>query len=132
MLKYISIILLSVTTINPAIAKMKQIDLSKIKTVGIASHYGYASGSRYKRKPRTASGSVFNPMLLTAAHKYLPFGTRLRVTNMHNNKSVIVTVNDRGPFVKGRILDLTTHAAKTIGISGIQKVSMQILNPCCI
>ncbi len=67
---------------------------------------------------------------LTAAHPSLPFGTRVRVTNLRNGKDVIVRINDRGPFVKGRIIDLSTSAAKEIGIlkSGIGRVKLEALS----
>ena len=77
---------------------------------GKASFYGSESGSR------TASGQRFNQNAMTAAHRSLPFGTRLRVT--HRGQSVVVTINDRGPFIKGRVLDLSTGAARAIGLTG--------------
>lgn len=91
-------------------------------TVGLASFYKYGRV--------TANGEVFKPMGLTAAHRKLPFGTFLKVTNLRNGESVIVRVNDRGPFIKGRILDLSLGAAKKIGLtnSGVAKISFTILN----
>jgi rare lipoprotein A len=77
---------------------------------GMASFYGNESGSR------TASGQRFNQNAMTAAHRSLPFGTKLRVT--HGGQSVVVTINDRGPFVRGRVLDLSTGAARAIGLTG--------------
>ena len=77
---------------------------------GVASFYGNESGSR------TASGQRFNQEAMTAAHRSLPFGTKLRVT--HGGRSVVVTINDRGPFVRGRVLDLSTGAARAIGLTG--------------
>src|SRR5437899_580127 len=77
---------------------------------GMASYYGNESGSR------TASGQRFNQNAMTAAHRSLPFGTKLRVT--HRGQSVVVTINDRGPFIKGRVLDLSTGAARAIGLTG--------------
>jgi rare lipoprotein A len=94
--------------------------------LGIASWYGYESGPRYRRRPKTASGEYFSPNQLTAAHKTLPFGTIVEVTNLANNQTVLVTINDRGPFVKGRVIDLSRAAANAIGIKGIQKVSLAI------
>jgi rare lipoprotein A len=79
---------------------------------GMASYYGSESGSQ------TASGQRFNPSAMTAAHRTLPFGTKVRVTNKNNGKSVIVTINDRGPFIRGRIIDLSTAAAGVIGMRG--------------
>ena len=75
---------------------------------------------------KTSSGEVFSQENLTAAHKSLPFGTKVTVTNLENNQSVVVRINDRGPFVKGRIIDLSRAAANAIGIKGIQKVSLSI------
>ena len=79
---------------------------------GMASYYGTESGSQ------TASGARFNPGAMTAAHRTLPFGTKVLVTNKSNGKSVVVTINDRGPFVRGRIIDLSTGAAGVIGMRG--------------
>ena len=76
----------------------------------MASYYGNESGSK------TASGQRFNQNAMTAAHRSLPFGTKLRVT--HRGQSVVVTINDRGPFIKGRVLDLSTGAARAIGLTG--------------
>lgn len=78
---------------------------------GIASYYGYG-----KRRPRTASGQRFDPNKMTAAHMTYPFGTRVRVTNKRNGKSVIVTINDRGPNTPGRIIDVSTGAANVLGM----------------
>jgi len=84
------------------------------------THYGIASwyGSDFHGKP-TSSGEPFNMYALTCAHQVYPFGTRLRVTNISNNKSVICVVNDRGPFVKGRDIDLSYAAANEIDLIGI-------------
>ena len=75
---------------------------------------------------RTASGEVFRPGTLTAAHRTLPFGARVLVTNLKNGKSVIVRINDRGPFSKGRVIDLSYGAAKVVGLtqSGVAKVKV--------
>jgi rare lipoprotein A (peptidoglycan hydrolase) len=72
----------------------------------------------------TASGERMNPSALTAAHPSLPFGTKVRVTNSHTGRSVVVRINDRGPFVKGRVIDLSPAAAKAIGVGGIAQVSL--------
>jgi len=78
---------------------------------------------------RTASGETFNNLAMTAAHKTLPFGTKVLVTNVNNGNSVTVTINDRGPYIKGRIIDLTQAAfAKISDISrGIAKVRIRVL-----
>lgn len=75
---------------------------------------------------KTASGAIFNKNALTAAHRNLAFGTRLKVTNLGNGKSVTVTVNDRGPFAHGRILDLSEAAAREIGMIGKGTVKARI------
>lgn len=92
--------------------------------VGEASYYGHELAGN-----RTASGERFNPHGLTAAHHSLPMGTRLRVTNTRNGKSVIVRVNDRGPFAKARILDLSLGAAHKIAMvrSGTARVKIERL-----
>lgn len=92
---------------------------------GTASFYG-----RELRGNRTASGERFNPDDLTAAHPSLPFGTMLRVTNPRNGDSVMVRVNDRGPFHSNRVIDLSEAAAKEIGIArmGSGKVELAVLN----
>ena len=71
--------------------------------------------SWYALHSRTASGERMNPGALTAAHRSLPFGTRVKVTNQNNGRSVVVRINDRGPFVRGRMLDLSLAAAKQLG-----------------
>lgn len=88
---------------------------------GIASYYWQGQ--------RTASGAAFNPNGLTAAHRTLPFGTRVRVTHTGNGRSVDVTINDRGPFIGGRIIDLSRGAASVIGMTGqgLAHVRMQVL-----
>ncbi len=73
-----------------------------------------------------ANGAKFNMDELTAAHKSLPFGTKVLVTNLDNSKTVIVTITDRGPFVKGRIIDLSRAAAKRLDITGVEKVTIEI------
>ena len=77
----------------------------------------------------TANGERFNPNGLTAAHRHLPFGTRVRVTNMRNGRKVMVRINDRGPFIKNRIIDLAFGAARRIGLdrSGITRVKLEII-----
>ena len=85
--------------------------------IGLASVYGYQGG-------KTASGERANPGQLTAAHKSLPFGTLVRVTNKKNGRTVTVRINDRGPFVRGRIIDLTPAAASQLGFSGLATVAV--------
>jgi rare lipoprotein A len=76
------------------------------------------SASWYALYSKTASGERMNPAELTAAHRTLPFGTKLKVTNQRNGKSVVVRINDRGPFIKGRVIDLSKAAANRLGFVG--------------
>ncbi|WP_292898296.1 MULTISPECIES: septal ring lytic transglycosylase RlpA family protein [unclassified Nitratireductor] len=83
--------------------------------------------SWYALTSKTASGERMNPAAMTAAHRTLPFGTKLRVTNERNGRSVVVRINDRGPFVRGRILDLSKAAAARLGFirAGHTRVCLQ-------
>ncbi|MEM6381713.1 MAG: septal ring lytic transglycosylase RlpA family protein [Pseudomonadota bacterium] len=87
------------------------------------------TASWYQCCSTTANGERFNPDGLTAAHRTLAFGTRVRVTNLSNNRSVTVRINDRGPFIRGRGIDLSRGAARQIGCisSGTCRVSYQVL-----
>jgi rare lipoprotein A len=85
---------------------------------GVASVYSTESGGG------TASGEKLNPQALTAAHRSLPFGTKVKVTNKHNGNSVVVRINDRGPFVRGRVIDVTPAAARVLGFSGLTQVTL--------
>jgi rare lipoprotein A len=87
---------------------------------GVASIYSYHGG-------KTASGETSRPAGLTAAHRTLPFGTMVRVTNKRNGRSVVVRINDRGPFGRGRVIDVTPAAAGRLGFSGITPVSLDIV-----
>ena len=89
---------------------------------GIASVYSTKHGTR------TASGKRLSDGALTAAHKSLPFGTKVRVTNKRNGKSVVVTITDRGPFIRGRVIDLTMAGANAIGMGwGLAPVSLDVM-----
>ena len=90
----------------------------------------YSGKASYYWEPQAlASGGRFNPNAMTAAHKTLPFGTRVRVTNQNNGKSVTVTINDRGPYVGGRIIDLSKAAASAISMTGagVASVTLAVL-----
>ena len=86
---------------------------------GIASIYSTKDG------PKTASGARMSNHTLTAAHRFLPFGSKVKVTNRTNGKTVVVTINDRGPFIRGRIIDLTPAGARALGFSGLTKVTIE-------
>ena len=98
---------------------------------GEGSSGGGSSGiaSYYWQPQRVASGGWFNPNAMTAAHKTLPFGTRVRVTNVNTGRSAVVTINDRGPYVAGRVIDLSKAAAGSVGMigSGLARVRMEVL-----
>ncbi len=98
----------------------------------LIGHTEYGKASYYAMKfqfRKTASGERFNQYSLTAAHKKLPFGTRVRVTNLKNSSSVIVKINDRGPFIKGRIIDLSRTAFDAIANldSGVIRVKIEVV-----
>jgi rare lipoprotein A len=91
---------------------------------GLASWYG----AKHHGK-RTASGERFDQKKLTAAHPTLPWGSIVRVTSLTNGKSVDVRINDRGPFIKGRIIDLSRAAARALGMVGLMQVQLEVLTP---
>jgi rare lipoprotein A len=90
---------------------------------GIASWYGHPHHGR-----KTASGERYNMYGLSAAHRHIKLGTKVKVTNLDNNKTVIVKINDRGPFAKGRILDLSLGAKQQLAMNGTAKVKVEILD----
>jgi rare lipoprotein A len=96
----------------------------KIADAQKASYYSYEMGGR-----KTANGELFDPNAFTAASRTLPFGTKVKVTNLKNNKYVIVRINDRGPYVKGRTIDLSYAAAEQIDMikSGVAEVEIVVL-----
>lgn len=87
------------------------------------------SASWYALTSKTASGERMNPAALTAAHRSLPFGSKMKITNQRNGKSVVVRINDRGPFIKGRVIDLSRAAAHQLGFirAGHTKICMEKL-----
>src|SRR6185503_13653217 len=97
--------------------------------VGVASWYGPGFHGR-----RTASGEIYDQDGLTAAHQSLPFGTRVRVTNLDNGRAVDVRITDRGPFVGGRVIDLSRAAARVIGLigPGVGPVRVEVLEPTAV
>lgn len=112
------------TTTEPESVKEPETNVPGKVEFGIASYYGDKFHGR-----KTASGELYDKNMLTAAHKKLPFGTMCKVTNLANNKSVVVKINDRGPFVKGRIIDLSSKAYMTIGdiSKGVIDVKLEVI-----
>ena len=92
---------------------------------GVASWYGKPFHGR-----RMANGQRFDMNKLTAAHRHLPFGTRVEVTNLQNDQKIVVTITDRGPFIKNRILDVSRKAAQELGFigTGTARIEMKVLN----
>jgi len=111
---------------DPAFGADRAKPVSAVRTpqTGTASWYG----REHAGKP-TASGAVFDPDRLTAAHLKLPLGTRVRVTHVASGRSVVVTINDRGPYVRGRIIDLSHEAAEQLGMvdKGLAKVRLEVM-----
>ena len=105
----------------PALAEPDD-GLGKLIQDGQASWYGPGFHGR-----RTASGETFDTHDMTAAHRTLPFGTRVRVVNQRTGQSVIVRINDRGPYVRGRVIDLSKASAEFLGISGVGAVALSRL-----
>jgi len=105
----VAICVFCLTVANPAHAES-----------GIASVYAYGGG-------KTASGERADPKAMTATHRTLPFGTKVKATNKRNGKKVTVRINDRGPFVRGRVIDVTPAAANALGFSGLALVNIMIM-----
>ena len=117
----------SKTTANVSTGKSNKTNDQKAEwplttTTGIASYYGKEFHGR-----KTANGETFDMNAMTAAHRTLPFGTMVRVTNLANDKFVTVRINDRGPFIKGRIIDLSYGAAKEIDLLSVGQVRLEVL-----
>lgn len=104
-----------ITSVSPSVVSVTQ---------GRASYYGGRFHGR-----TTANGEAFDKNALTAAHRTLPFGSKVRVTNLKNKQSVVVRINDRGPYAKGRIIDLSEQAARKIGMlnAGVVRVKLEQL-----
>ncbi|MBV8883237.1 MAG: septal ring lytic transglycosylase RlpA family protein [Chroococcidiopsidaceae cyanobacterium CP_BM_RX_35] len=109
---------------TPKLPKQIALGPIRISLNGWASWYGPEFQGNL-----SASGEVFNQNALTAAHRTLPFGTQVRVTNMNNGRSVVVRINDRGPYIQGRIIDLSTAAAQVLGLmeTGVAPVRLDVL-----
>lgn len=114
---------MTIRTVSAALAATLSLAMPHpaIAQDGIASVYTTHEGTR------TASGRRLSDGALTAAHKSLPFGTKVRVTNKHNGRSTVVTITDRGPFVRGRVIDLTLAGARALAFNGLALVSLTVL-----
>lgn len=100
----------SLLTLWPVFADASQLGIASVYSGGL-----------------TANGEHARPSGMTAAHRTLPFGTLVRVTNQHNRRSVIVRINDRGPFIRGRIIDLMPAAARLLGFDGLAQVIVEVV-----
>lgn len=122
---FLIVISLSTTFIMSFTKSSSDINEEFVYEYGKASYYGHPFIGR-----KTASGEIFTEHLYTCAHKTLPFGTKLKVTNLNTGNSIIVKVNDRGPFVRSRVIDLSLRGARELGLmkSGVANVSVEIVN----
>jgi rare lipoprotein A len=100
-------------------------DSHEHETKAADAHEGSGIASVYSDR-QTASGEAMDPGALTAAHRTLPFGTEVTVINHDNGRSVVVRINDRGPFVRGRVIDLSPAAARALGVDGLAPVSLVV------
>jgi len=110
--------LIRLASVSAIVASILSIPITASAQTGIASVY---SGGR------TANGERANPHGMTAAHRSLPFGTLVRVTNERTGRSVVVRINDRGPFIRGRVIDLMPAAAHALGFSGLAHVTLTVV-----
>jgi rare lipoprotein A len=106
---------------KPVVPKQAAAAFASAFETGMASVYCFRNGP-------TASGERSRPAVLTAAHKTLPFGTLVEVTNRENGRSIVVRINDRGPFVAGRVIDLTPAGARALKFDGLTRVTLRVLN----
>ena len=122
----LSLLVLGTALPGDAVARSVKARVKKARREsGLASYYGPEFAFR-----RTANGEMFDPHRMTAAHRSLPFNTRIRVTNLANGRRVVLRINDRGPYRKGRILDLSYAAAKRLGFAkgGLARVRIDVLS----
>jgi rare lipoprotein A len=117
------------SSMNRRVAVRTHTPLETDKPAAATKDTSYGVASFYSEGTETASGEHFNPNALTAAHPNLPFGTKLRVTDVATGRSVVVRVNDRGPFVPGRVVDVSYSAAASLGIigRGTAKVKLDVV-----
>ena len=110
--------LMNLVVASSLVASTVALPIAALAQSGVASVY---SGQK------TANGEYASAGGMTAAHRTLPFGTKVRVTNQHTGRSVVVRINDRGPFVRGRVIDITPAAAHELGMSGLAPVTLTVL-----
>ena len=115
------LLLFSVCASEPGRAAVGRASDGAYEAVGVASWYGAKFHGR-----TTASGEPYDMNAMTAAHPSLPFGTKVRVTNLENGRAVVLRINDRGPFAKGRIIDVSRHAAEHLGFLGADLVRVRV------
>jgi len=121
---YLALVLLILTLAGCASVQVRSKTFEPRTEIGMASYYAH----KFHGRP-TASGEIYDESRLTAAHPVLPFGTLVRVTNLNNNNSVILKVNDRGPTAKGRIIDVSYTAARELDFvrQGVAKVKVEVV-----
>jgi rare lipoprotein A len=121
----LTVVILLFSAIAGSAAETRKKSAGKGLLSGIASIYA----SRFHGRP-TASGERYNHKALTAAHRFYPFGTLVRVFNLKNGRSIVVRINDRGPFHRGRVIDLSAAAAKALGFlkHGMTKVKLEVIH----
>ncbi len=113
--------------VAPTLTKVPAVQIERTLGVGIASVYGTKSDGFLGKM--TASGERLTNNFLTVAHKTLPFGTILKIINLENGRFIFAIVNDRGPYIKGRVLDLNEKVAELLGVKGLGKVEYrEIIN----
>jgi rare lipoprotein A len=108
------------TTVVASLLLMPSASRASDMQVGISSYYSVGT--------RVATGARFNPDAMTAAHRTLPFGATVHVTNLYSGRSATVVINDRGPFIRGRILDLSRGSAKALQVNGLAKVRIEVVS----
>jgi len=118
-----------VATVTPRKQRTRNASRARIASAPRSTGASDGMASFYRHGSRTASGEKFNPGELTAAHRTLPFGTKVRVTDVTTGKSVTVRVNDRGPFINGRVIDVSHAAAESLGMTGkgVAKVKLDVV-----
>lgn len=112
--------------------KMRKLCVCGVAAISLGASYGAAqaqcgTASWYHEGARTATGERYNPDGITAAHRTLPFGTRVQVRNQRTGRTVVVRINDRGPFIRGRIIDLSRGAKRVLGMDGLASVCIAVL-----